>query len=234
MRKALVMMLASGLLLGAIASAPAAKKPKPKPTLAFEDVAGDAGSTSQGVPVPGAEQAGLDLVSGHIETVGKNIRFTVTTAAAMPDFGFMPETVRLLWHVTSGGKQFQFTVKSFDVGKPDIVAGGVGQERIGQVYTAGVVRLEACGEEALPAVLTLVQCETSVYTEPVIDVAAKTISWEVPMKELSAKKGSTIAAGTFGHAAQNCPVCFIPHYAERSLSPHTTIDAAALTGVHKV
>lgn len=233
MRKTLTIGIAIGLLCGVVATAPAAKK-KPKPTVAFEDATGDAGLTSQGTAIPGAEQAGLDLVGGTIETVGKNLRFTVTTAAAMPETGFMPEGVRLLWHITAGGDQYQFTVKSFDIGKPDVVAGGVGQERIGQVYDSGVVRLEACTEEALPAVLTLVQCETSVYTEPVIDTAAKTISWEVPMTALKAKKGTTIAAGTYGHAGQNCPVCFIPHYAERSLSPHTTIDAAALTGIHKV
>ncbi len=230
MRKAMIVTIATALLAGAMGGANAAKV---KETKVFEDAAGDSGNVNQGQAIPGFDQAGLDLVGGSIATVGKNLKFTVQVASLSPNGRFMPEGVRLLWYFAVGTDQYQFTVKSFDIGKPDVVAGGVGQERIGKVYANGVVRLESCREEATPAI-NLVQCTTSVYTEPTFDAAAKTFSWEIPMSAVKAKKGSQILAGTVGHASTNCPVCFIPHYAERSLSPYSTIDAATITGIHKV
>ena len=228
MKRLFAIILAGGLLAGVIGTAEAAKL---KQTKVFEDVAGDSGNAEQAQAIPGFDQLGLDLVGGSIATVGKNLRFTVTTAA-MPANGFFPEGVRLLWNLNVGGTEYKFTVKSFDIGKPDVVAGGVGQERIGKVYANGVVRLEECKEESVG--ITLVQCIASLYTEPKFDPAAKTITWEIPLTAVKAKKGTPIAAGTSGHAGTNCPVCFIAHYAERSLSPNTTIDAATISGIHKV
>lgn len=232
MRKLISLALAVGLLGGIAASADAAKR---KPTLVFEDPADDAGLYSQGQPIPEAKQLGVDLVSGTIETVGKNLKFTIELASTTPDGRFMPEGVRLLWQISVGGKEYRFTAKSFDVGKPDVVAGGVGQERIGQVYSNGVVRLEECTEVPAPAVLTLVQCETLVYATPTFEPDAHKFSWEMPIAEFEgAKKGVEVAPGTGGAASTDCTICFVPHYAERSLTPATIIDNAAVTGIHKI
>ncbi|MDQ4064741.1 MAG: hypothetical protein M3161_01700 [Actinomycetota bacterium] len=230
MRKTMTFLTAMALLASLTGAASAAKV---KETPVWEDVAGDAGAANQGQAIPGAEQAGVDLVSGKIATAGKNLKFTVETSSTTPDGKFFPEGVRLMWHFAVGSEQWRFTVKSFDVGKPDVIAGGVGQERVGKVYANGVVRLEQCGEEATPAV-TLVQCVTSVYTEPTFDAEAHTISWEIPLSAVKAKKGSQILGGTGGAADTGCQVCFVPHIIERSLTPSSVIDNAVVTGIHKV
>ncbi len=230
MRKTMTFLTAVALIAGLTGGASAAKV---KETAVFEDAAGDAGAAEQGRAIPGAEHTGVDLVGGKIATVGKNLRFTVETSSTTPDGKFFPEGVRLMWHFGVGTEQWRFTVKSFDIGKPDVIAGGVGQERIGQVYANGVVRLEQCSEEATPAI-TLVQCVTSVYTEPTFDADAHTISWEIPLADIKAKKGTQILGGTGGAADTMCQVCFVPHIAERSLTPRTVIDNAIVTGTHKV
>lgn len=224
MKKALALVLAAGLLTGALGTAHAAKKP----VVMFEDAAGDAdNSQGLGQSVPG----GFDLTGGTIALKGKNLEFVVTHAD-MPPTGSGPEGFRLMYHFGVGSEQYRFTVKSFDVGKPDVVAGGVGQERIGQVYQ-GVARLEQCEEVASPA-LTLVQCATSVYADATFDPAAKTVTWELPLTAIKAKKGTVITGGTGGAADTSCQVCWVPHYAERSLTPTTVIDFAGITGVFKV
>ncbi|HEV3473627.1 MAG TPA: hypothetical protein VG408_10595 [Actinomycetota bacterium] len=231
MRKLIAAALATGLLAAIAADAGA----KPSSTVVFEDPADDAGLNSQGQPIPEAKQLGVDLVSGTIETLGKNLQFTIELASTTPDGKFLPEAARLLWQLNVGGEEYRFTAKSFDIGKPDVIAGGVGQERIGQVYKDGVVRLEACTEVPAPAVLTLVQCETSLYVTPTFDPAAHTFSWEIPIAEFKgAKKGTAVAAGTSGAASTDCTICIVPHTVERSLTPHTIIDNASVTGIHKI
>lgn len=225
MKKALALVLAAGLLTGVLGTANAAKKP----TVMFEDPAGDADNAqSTGQSVPG----GFDLTGGTLAVKGKNLEFVVSHAD-MPPTGSGPEAFRLMYHFGVGSDQYRFTVKSFDVGKPDVVAGGVGQERIGQVYQ-GVARLEQCSEVAAPAVLTLVQCVTSVYADALFDPATGTVTWQIPLAAVKAKKGTLITGGTSGAASTNCVVCWVPHYAERSLTPATVIDSAAITGTFKV
>ncbi|MEA2451777.1 MAG: hypothetical protein QOG04_487 [Actinomycetota bacterium] len=224
MKKALSLMLVAGLMTGLVSSAHAAKKP----VVMFEDATGDADNAQgAGQSIPG----GFDLVGGTLALKGKNLEFVVSQAD-MPPTGSGPEGFRLLYHFGAGDEQYRFTVKSVDIGKPDVVAGGTGQERVGQVYQ-GVARLEQCGEEATAA-LTLVQCSTSVYVEAVFDPAAATITWQLPLSEIGAKKGTLITGGTDGAAATSCQVCWVPHYAERSLTPTTVIDFAAITGTFKV
>ena len=57
----------------------------------------------------------------------------------MPPSNQPGEAFRFLWHFDIGDKQYRFTVKSYDVGKPDVIAQS-GTERVGQVYQ-GVARL---------------------------------------------------------------------------------------------
>jgi hypothetical protein len=225
MKKALALVLTAGLLAGLMGSAQAAKKP----VKVFEDPAGDADNAQGlGQSIPG----GFDLIGGTIAVKGSNIEFVVSQAD-MPPSGSGPEAFRLLYHIGVGSEQYRFTVKSLDVGKPDVVAGGVGQERIGQVYQ-GVARLEQCSETPAPAVLTLVQCVTSVYAKATFDPAAATITWQIPLSAVKATKGTLITGGTSGAASTNCQICWVPHYAERSLTPQTIIDSAAMTGSFKV
>ena len=224
MRKIFAILLAGGMIAGLMGSAHAAKGP----AVLFEDPSGDANNGGQ---LPASAPGGFDLTQSTVSVKGKDLEFVVTHAD-MPPVGSMPEAARLLYHVGSGTEQYRFTVKSFDIGKPDVVAGGVGQERIGQVYQ-GVARLEQCEDVASPAV-TLVQCNTSVYATATFDPAAMTVTWAVPLSALKAKKGTIISGGTSGAASTNCQVCWVPHYAERSLTPQTIIDSAAITTTYKV
>jgi hypothetical protein len=197
----------------------------------FEDPANDAGVTDQGLAVPVATAAGFDLTGGSIAKSGKELVFTASHAD-MPDGGSAGEGFRLLWHINSGGNEYRFTVKSLDVGKPDVIAGD-GQNRLGQIYQ-GVARLEQCVDEPLPAVLTLVNCRVAEMYTATFDAAAGTVTWNVPLASIKAKTGTVIAGGTTGSANTNCQICWVPHYAERSLTPRTVIDAAVQTVAYKV
>ncbi|MFN2586735.1 MAG: hypothetical protein ABR613_01270 [Actinomycetota bacterium] len=227
MRKLGTTLIAGALLFGLIGGAHAAK-----PVTVFEDPANDAGNYQQGLPLPPATAAGLDLVSGSIVKSGTDLEFTVTNAAALPQMGSAGEAFRLLWHLNVGGEEYRFTVKSLDVGKPDVLAQS-GTDRVGKVYQ-GVARLEQCSEEALPAVLTLVNCNVSEYFDATFDPAAATVTWKVPLASLKAKTGTVVAGGTTGAASTNCQICWVPHYAERSLTPSTIVDEAVMAKSYKV
>ena len=223
MRKLLSGLVTVGLFVGLMSSATA------KPTEMWSDAAGDAGN--QDSQVPGAAEAGFDITKGTIEKKGSDLIFTVTHSA-MPPTKTLPEGFRFLWHFDVGKKQYRFTVKSFDIGKPDVVAQS-GTERIGQVYADGVYRLEEGYVDAsLP--LQLSQFKVLEYLEGSWDPAAKTVSWTLPLKALKLKPGSVINPGTGGSTATGCQICWIPHYAERSLTPHTTIDSAFQGIAYKV
>lgn len=226
MRKLAVAVLAGGLLVGLLGNAGAA------PTKVITDDVGDAGLESQAQPIPGFDQAGFDIVSGSIDQSGANLEFTVESAA-MPANGALPEGFRFLWHFDVGSTQYRLTIKSADIGKPDVIAGS-GTERVGRVDTAGHFRLETCSEEALPAVLTLINCNAIEYVEGAFDPTAKTFTAIVPLKSLKAKKGTVVNPGTGGSTGTGCQVCWVPQYAERSLTPHTTIDSAVMAKPYKV
>lgn len=226
MRKIASILVAGSIALGLVGSAQAGA-----PATVFEDPADDAGVAEQGVAVPVASVAGYDLVSGAIAKSGKDIEFTVTQSA-MPEGGSVGEGMRLLWHFNSGGNEYRFTVKSLDVGKPDVIAGD-GQDRLGQVYQ-GVARLEECGEEPTPANVTLVNCRVIEIYEATFDAAAKNVTWKVPMKSIKAKTGTLIAGGTGGASDTMCQICWVPHLKERSLTPRTVVDAAVQTITYKV
>lgn len=231
-RKALAIILAGILCVGIIGPA-GAKKKKAGPVVVFEDPAGDSGHQSAG-PIPGTEQGGFDLTKGTIQASGKNLIFNVEHSA-MPPAGTIPETFRLLWHISVNGTEYRFTVKSFDIGKPDVLA-GTGADRVGTVYASGTYRLEECKDEALPAVLTLINCSPveNGYLEGAFDPTKKSVSWTLPMALVKAKKGSLIAGGTTGAAASSCQICWVAHLAERSLTPHTILDNATQTVTYKV
>lgn len=225
MRKLGTTLIAGAMLFGLIGTAFAGK-----PVTVFEDPANDAGNTEQGLALPPATAAGLDLVSGTIAKSGADLEFVVTTAG-MPPTGSAGEAFRLLWHVNIGGEEYRFTVKSLDVGKPDVIA-QEGTERVGQVYQ-GVARLEQCAEEATPAI-TLVNCGAIEYYEAAFDAGAGTITWKVPLASIKAKTGTVIGGGTSGAANTACQICFVPHYLERSLTPSTVIDNAVMATSYKV
>ncbi len=225
MRKMLALFLAAGMAWALVTPAHAGK-----PVEVWTDAAGDAGNQDSGVP--GFEQGGFDLLSGTITKVGKNLEF-VTTVAAMPPTGALPEGARLMWHFSVNGEEYRFTIKSQDVGKPDVI-GGSGQERIGQVYANGVFRLEQCSEVPAPAVLTLINCATLEYLDGKFDPATKTITAVLPLAAVKAKTGSVVAGGTSGAASTSCQICWVPHYAERSLTPATVIDSATMAVSYKV
>ena len=222
MKRFLVLVAAASLvaLLSASASA--------KPMTMWEDASGDAGN--QDSALPGANEAGFDITAGSIDTVGKDLVFTVTHSS-MPASNQPGEAFRFLWHFDLGGKQYRFTVKSADVGKPDVIAQS-GTERVGQVYQ-GVARLEEGYNEAAPA-LTLAQFKVLEYVDATFDAAKGTITWKLPLAALKLKPGSKIAPGTGGSTSTGCQICWIPHYAERSLTPHTIIDSAFSAATYKV
>jgi hypothetical protein len=224
MRRIITLAL-TGCLMWAVAGAASAAKP----VTVFQDATGDAGNQDSGVP--GADQGGFDLVSGTITKAGSNLEFQVTSAA-MPQTGALPEGFRLLWHINVDGEEYRFTVKSADIGKPDAIA-QEGTDRIGQVDTDGVFRLEQCSENPTPAI-TLVNCKVIAMLDGAFDATAKTITWSLPMKTVKAKTGSLISGGTTASASSACQICWVPHYAERSLTPYTIIDSASMTATYKV
>ena len=221
MKKLIAVALAGGLLFGAIASAQAA------PTGVITDAAGDADlGQGAGGSIPG----GWDITEGGIERKGANIEFTVTHAD-MPPTGSMPEATRFIWNFNVGKTPFRLTVKSADIGKPD-PATQTGTERIGRVDINGHFRLEGecVTEPNATGTLSFVNCPVVGYFDGSFDPASKSFTAIIPMKALKAKPGSVISAG----GDNICLVCWVSHYAERSLSPVTVIDAAVQTKSYKI
>ncbi len=220
MKKLMSLALAGGLLFGAIASAQA------KPATVFTDAAGDADNgQGLGQSIPG----GWDITQGAIERKGGNILFTVTHAD-MPPFGSMPEATRFLWNFNVGKTPFRLTVKSADIGKPDVL-GGQTNERVGRVDLQGHFRLEAeCATNPGVGVgVQFVNCPPIGYFDGSFDPATKSFTAIIPMKAMKAKPGSAIGPG----GAQICTICWVAHHAERSLD-RTIIDSAAQTKPYKI
>ena len=219
MRKSLTILSAVALVLVVVAPGDAAK-----PATVWEDAAGDADlEQSTGYSIP----AGFDLVKGSIVKKGANLEFTVEHAD-MPPSGSAPEGFRFLWNfsVSSGGP-YRLTVKSADIGKPDIPAGQT-TERVGRVDVNGHFRLE--GEcTSTSAGVTFVNCPPLAYLDGAWDPASKSFTVIVPLKSIKAKKGSVIGPG----AEQICTICWVSHTAERS-SGNTIIDSAIQAGSYKV
>jgi hypothetical protein len=199
----------------------------PKVTTIFTDPAGDAGLTPNGTPTPIApvNQLGVDLVKGTISRQGANLKYSVTLGTALPNFGELPEFSRLIWQFTVfHGAEYRFTVKSFDIGKPDPIQQD-GTDRVGKVYDKGEFRLERCGDPTTsPAPITFSQCTVIAQLTGAVDATGKTLSWTMPLSAIKAKTGTVILNGTGGLNATGCNICFISHYAERSLSPNTVFD----------
>jgi hypothetical protein len=232
MKKLAGAILTAALLAGVVL--PANAKPAAKPTVVFEDPAADAGNQNSGAP--GFSEAGFDLVKGEIAQETKTeLKFTVTHAA-MASTGTPGEAFRLIWGIAVDGTQYEFTVKSLDVGKPDVITSAMtqtptGTERVGKVYQ-GVARLEECGFIELG--LQWSQCSAKAYYEAVFDPATATVTWTVDLKTLGAKKGSLITGGSGSRATTGCMICWVPQYAERSLTPHSIIDSAFQSANYKV
>ncbi len=212
-------LVAAALAAGLGLSTPASAGPV---FVMFTDPAGDTGVNNTAVPAPGPAQAGLDLVKGTVQRNKADLTFAMTMAS-MPSQGSLPEAARLLYHFDIDGVQWRVTVKSVDVGKPDVVAQS-GTERVGKVDQKGHFRLEQCASDStLP--VTLSQCKPVAYLKGTVDPAKATISWTIPLAMLKAKTGSKLTAGTSG-PSDTCEICWVLHYAERSLTPSTIIDSA--------
>ena len=126
------------LLLALIGSASAA----PAKTV-FTDPSGDVGKDGgQADAIPQATASGFDLVKGTIVRKGKNLAFTVTHAE-VPASGHLPEGFRFLWHFAVDKHEYRVTVKSQDIGKPDVIGGDTNQAGLGKV--GPLFRLEQCG-----------------------------------------------------------------------------------------
>lgn len=225
--KKLGALLAAALITTALAGTSSAK-----PVKAFTDAPGDTGTPTTGA-LPGLDQGGFDLVEGSIDKVKNNLEFTVKHAA-MPASGSLPEGFRFLWHFSVDGHEYRFTVKSADIGKPDPMSGPNGQERVGQVYLDGLFRLEDFAEGQTVATLTMPVYNVVGYLDGVWDPATASFKVILPLKTVKAKKGSVVAGGTGGASDTSCQICWVPQYAERSLTPQTVIDFATQTTVYKV
>ncbi|MFN2525968.1 MAG: hypothetical protein ABR505_06850 [Actinomycetota bacterium] len=206
---------------------PAAAGP---PVTLFEDPAGDAGLAFQDVAFPPASSEGFDLTGGSIARVKKDLVFTVTHDQ-MPSDGQPGELFRMLYHFRVDTVEWRFTIKTFDIGKPDVIARS-GTDRIGQTYE-NMVRLEQCVDDTtLP--ITLVNCNPVEYYEGTWDAETKAITWTIPMLDLEAVTGSIIDASATQTTDPPCQVCWVAHYAERSLIPTTMIDGAIFTAAYTV
>lgn len=220
MKKLITILAIGALSVGLIAPADAAK-----PTKLWEDPADDADlGQGLGSSLPG----GWDLAEGSIVKKGKNLEFTVLHHQ-MPPTGSGPEFTRFIWNFTVNTKPYRFTVKSVDIGKPDVAAGQT-TERVGRVDVNGHFRLEGeCVRDAtLP--IQFVNCPPLEYLEGTWDVGAMSFTIVLPLKSIKAKPGTVIGPGP----DEICTICWVSHYAERSLSPLTVIDSAAQTVSFKV
>lgn len=222
MRRTVHLMLAAAMLLTVAGAAQAGP-----PQTVWEDAVGDADNAQGlGASIPG----GFDLVEGSIAKNKKNLEFTVTHAD-MPPTGTVPEGVRFLWAFSVDGKNYRLTVKSLDIGKPDVLQGQT-NDRLGNVDAAGHFRLEdeCVTDSTLP--VGMINCPPLEYLEGSWDPASMSFTVIVPLKSIKAKTGSVIAGGG-GETASLCQICWVSHYAERSLST-TVIDSAAMATGYKV
>ena len=220
MKKLAIVLLAGGLLAGVLGPASA------KPATVWEDEAGDAHA---GQGLPSSIPAGFDLASGTIEVKGKDAIFTVTHHD-MPPTGSFPEAARFMWGFNVGTESYRWTMKSADIGKPD-VAGGQTDERIGRVDALGHFRLEGDCSTTTTGI-NFVNCAPLGYYEGTIDAATMSLSVTVPLKDIGAKPGSVIGPGG-GDAISICQICWVTHIAERSLNA-VIIDTASQTATYKV
>ena len=198
------------------------------PTTVWEDVAGDADNgQGLGQSIP----AGFDLAAGTIVRNGANLEFTVSHHD-MPPSGSLPEGARFLWAFNVNGKSnYRLTVKSADLGKPDVL-GNQTDERLGRVDVNGHFRLEGECVEDTTLPLGRINCPVVGYLDGTWDPAAMSFTVVVPMKTIKAKKRSVIAAGG-GSNAGICQICWVTHAAERSLN-NSLIDTAAMTTPYKI
>lgn len=224
--KIIRMTVAVMLLVGVVSAANAGAS---RPVTVFTDATGDAGNEIAG-PLPGAAEAGFDMVEGRIRRVKKNLEFTVVHAS-MPPGGALPEGARFYWHFAVGDEDYLLGAKSADIGKPDPVA-GTGMERLGRIDLDGHFRIEQCSSEDAAAV-TLVRCEALDYLKGSFNPESASFRILVPLELIKAKPGSTITQSAAGRGS-TCPICWAPHYAERSLTPQTNIDTAVMTASYKV
>ena len=225
MRKGIALLVAAGLSAGLLAGTANAGAP----VTVWEDASDDV--AVGGNPITGAGAAGIDLVKGEIARAGKDLEFKVTHAS-MPAPGSLPEAARFLWHFQVDGEEYRFTVKSVDIGKPDVIAGS-GTDRVGKVDTAGHFRLEQCAQDTtLP--VTLNNCNAVGYYTGAFDSASATFTLKIPMADLKAKNGSLITGGTGGASGSGCQICWVLHTAERSLTDTTVLDNAAHAVTYKV
>lgn len=217
MMKKVSLALASIMLFGLIGAAQA------KPVTLWEDATGDAtmGQAPQSIP------AGWDLTSGEIEKKGKDLLFTVTHAD-MPPVGSGPEASRFIWNFSVNGEPYRFTVKSVDIGKPDVLSSQT-TERVGRADVAGHFRLEGeCAPDA--TVAQAINCPPLAYLEGSFDPATMSFTVILPMAAVKAKPGSVIGPG----GDHICIICWVTHVAERSVSPNTIIDSASQLVSYKV
>ena len=225
MKKLFSLVLVAGLAVLPLNSALAAAKP----TQVMTDASGDADNgQGLGQSIPG----GFDLVSAAIAQNGANLEFTATMAD-MPPSGSLPEGFRLLWSFGVGKGQYRLTLKSADIGKPDL-EGGQTTERVGRADVQGHFRLEGNCTTTVVGALNAINCQPLAYLEGTWDPATASVTAIVPLKLIKATKGSVVVPGS-GDSTQICSttMCWVSHTEERSLNT-TIIDSAVVTGSFKV
>ncbi len=223
MRRTLTIVAIAALFPALLASGARASKP----VKVWEDAAGDA--EISGNQLPPLSMAGFDLTGGTIARNGANLEFTVTHSA-MPASRTPPEAFRFLWVFAVDGESYRFTVKSADVGKPDVIQGQT-TERVGRVDVNGHFRLE--GEcTTMAAGVSFINCKPLAYLEGAWDPASSSFKVVLPMELVEAKTKSVITAGG-GDAAAICGICWVTHAAERS-SNAVIIDSAAMAKSYRV
>lgn len=225
MRKIAAVLLAGALIGAFVNVAEAGKKAKAGPL--WTDEAGDA-DLDQGIPL---DSGGFDLVEGAITKNKDNLEFKVTHSS-MPPTGSLPEGFRFLWAFSVGDEVYRLTVKTADIGKPDIPQGQT-TERVGRVDAQGHFRLEGnCSTNAVG--VSFINCAPLEYLEGAFDPASASFTVIVPLKSIKAKPGALIGPGAGdANAICNTPICWVTHTAERS-SGNALIDTAIQSESYKV
>ena len=210
-RKALVALLLSGLIAGALAGTPGiasagkGKKKAAGPVVVGKDAAGDWGSATDPTIAPLGDVLGQDLTEASIQMGDGAVDFIIKLNA-LPPTGGAPEVSRYSWNFSVDGEPRELDGKftNFSRGVCDPTAGTCPPPRNPDLYPFSL--RGNCGVTPIGTV-NFTTCEELALVPGAFDAAAGTITISVPLDALGAKLGSKIApeAGIFGGSISAAP-----------------------------
>ena len=196
MRRTLSLLVAGGLVLGAlVAPAGAAKSPKgtdkaPKPVQVATDPADDFGANVAAEIAPVGDALGLEVIGASIGMKDKKTVNFIFELNSLPASGGLPEVARYQWAFTVNGTAYELDGKfsNYSRGACDPTSGQCPPPR-----DPGMQPFLVRGNcvSGTPAVT----CEEIGLVNATFDAGAATIAVPVPLSLVKAKPGSVIGGG---------------------------------------